>query len=935
MNNVILKDTLREIRRNAGRFLSVLLIAALGCGFFSGVKATKPDMTGTAAEYFREYKLMDLKLTSAIGVRSPDVEAVKMAENVRGAHAAYSKDVFYYHKNRNLVLKCISFNSSLDDSSPNLMNKLNVVEGRLPENDGECAVEIKISSPDTFRIGEKLRLTDPDSTKKLTDTLENDEFEIVGIVTSPQYIGFERDATTEGDGTIVSNIFLREEEFITSYYTEMFVDLEGLDEEDPFSEEYRKSVEKQGAAAKAAFEESVNARFEDLREQAQSKINSAQSTADTLQEFVSMDYDELKAKYPDILKTAKRATEAYEKNLEDGRDTLLEKSAMLRAKKALSIAKELMDDGNDPNGEGHKKYQAELDEAYSRIKEAEGELAQASAAAPEIYCFDRFEASSDYSSFEGDSRKIDYISRVFPVFFILVAALVCLTTMSRLIEEQRGSIGVLKALGYTDGEILAKYLVYSGTAALLGGVGGSVIGLVIFPRMIYNGYKMLYNIPRLQTPMRPVYIAGSALAAVICICGVTAYTCLRELREVPGSLMRPKPPRAGKRILLEKLPALWEKFSFMGKVTTRNMFRYKRRFFMTLVGVAGCTALIITGFGLKHSISSVVDKQFGDVFAYDCIAVLNGRYTYDELEDTMNSMDGIDSHMQTMLTEYEVSYDEGTYSTSICVPENVDRLEEYVKLRSTDEGSKLFPEKGGVVLTNKLAKLLGAETGSTVTLSDPDGNSAEFRVDGVCVNYAFHYAFMSADTYEEGYGRAPKFNVSFIGLQSGTVLEDFRVRFLENDCFYGLTTKDDQCEGFLNSVDSLNTVVAVLIVSAGLLAAVVLYDLASINITERLREIATVKVLGFFDSETDDYILRENLISAAIGILAGLPVGKVLHYFVTVTAEVDIMMFNRELAGSALVWGAAITAVFTLLVDLALHFTLKKVDMIGSLKSVE
>ena len=319
MTAALLKDTVREILRTPGRFLSVLLIAALGCGFFSGVKATMPDMVDTASDYFEEYRLMDLKLTSTIGVRSADVEAVKQAENVRGAHAAYSKDVFYPHDGQNIVLKCISFNSNLDDDSPNLMNKLNVVEGRLPDKDGECAVEIKISSPDTFRIGETLTFTDTDSEKQLSDTLCSDSFTIVGIVTSPQYIGYERDATTAGDGTIASNVFLREEEFYTHYYTEMFVDLEGLDETDPFSEDYRKSVEKQGAAAKAAFEESVNRRFDELRSRAQDRISTAQNTADTLGKAVDMSYDELKAVYPELKRTAQKTKAVYEEKQREKR----------------------------------------------------------------------------------------------------------------------------------------------------------------------------------------------------------------------------------------------------------------------------------------------------------------------------------------------------------------------------------------------------------------------------------------------------------------------------------------------------------------------------------------------------------------------------------------------------------------------------------------
>ncbi|WP_294470644.1 ABC transporter permease [uncultured Ruminococcus sp.] len=933
MKTAFLKDTIREIRGNFGRFLSLFLIVLLGCGFFSGIKATQPDMVDTAADYFEEYKLMDLKLTSDIGVRSSDVEAVKLADHVKGAHAAYSKDVFYPHNNQNIVVRCISFNSTLADDSPNLMNKLNVIEGRLPENDGECAIEVKLNIPETFKLGEKLHFTEPDDSKALTETLENDTFEVVGVVTSPMYIGFERDPTSEGDGTIVSNVFLREEEFITPYYTEMFVDIEGVDELDPFSDEYRKAVSENSKEAYQAFCSSVNKRYTDLKSQAEDRIASAKTTTETLNKYINMDLDQLLADLPKIEKTAAKARKIYEEQLDKGKRGYLEKSAMLKAEKALRIVQDLIGDNDDLTGEAHQKYISELDTANMEIHEAEKQLAQVGT--PEIYQFDRFSASNDYASFKGDSNKIDLISRVFPVFFVLVASLVCLTNMSRLIEEQRGILGIYKALGYPIFAILGKYLVYSGLAALCGGLLGSAIGLKILPQMIYNGYKLLYNIPELDTPLRAGYLIGSAVISMICICGVTALTCLRELREVPGSLMRPKLPKEGRRVMLENNPKIWGKLSFMSKVTTRNMLRYKRRFTMTLAGVAGCTALIITGFGLKYSIGSVVDKQFNEVFVYDGITVLNNRFSYESHEEEIESINEIGVHMQTMLTEIDASADDMHCTANICVPDTPSRLEHFVQLRDADSLSKIALDNGGVVITEKLAALLEVSIGDEILLADTDGLSHAFSVSGICRNYAFHYIFMTPETFENGFGRSVSYNIAFLNLLENTDFEEFRYTLMKSEHFFGLTYKEDQSQGYMNSADSLNKLVAVLIFSAGLLAIVVLYNLAEININERKREIATIKVLGFFDRETDDYILRENIISALLGVLIGMPLGRILHYFVTVTAEVDILMFNRELAGTSLVYGCVITLFFTLAVNVALHFVLKKIDMAGSLKAVE
>ena len=933
MKNALIKDTLREIKRAPGRFLSVFLIVALGCGFFSGIKATMPDMVGTAAKYFEEFRLMDMRFISTIGVRSSDVEAVKEADNVRGAHAAYSKDVFYLHDDQTLVLKCISFNSTLDDDSPNLMNKINVIEGRMPVAPGECAVEVKISSPDTFRLGEMLTFTDPDDTKRLTDTLENDTFKIVGIVTSPLYIGYERDPTDVGSGTIVSNVFLREEEFITNYYTEMFVDLEGLDEKDPFSEDYRKSVEVQGAAAEKAFRESVMQRYEKLKGDADEKIAAAEATAETLEKIIDMPQDELKSTYIEYRRKAEAAKQVYEDEQAKGRNALLERSAMLKTEKALKAVGELILDGDDENGKAHTEYRAQLEQAYKDINDAREQTG--SVGEPEFYCYDRFKASKDYSSFEGDSRKIDSISRVFPVFFVLVAALVCLTTMSRIVEEQRSTIGVYKALGYTEGEILSRYMLYSAAAAVSGSVIGSAVGMKIFPHMIYSGYKMLYNIPKLSAPIHPLYMLMCCMVSVICVCGVTVFSCRRELAEHPGSLMRPRSPVAGKRVFLERIGPVWNRLSFMGKVTTRNMLRSKRRAFMTLAGVAGCTALIITGFGLKNSIGSVIDKQFGQIYLYDGMAVLNRRCGYDDIEAALSGREEIEAYSQAVLNEITAHTDKGQYTADICVFDRPEKLESFIVLSDAENGSRLTLDESGVIITEKLAKLLALHEGDDLELTDSEGKTVSVKVTGISENYALHYVFMLPGTYEEKFGEKAQNNVAFIDLKKGCEREAFRQELINDERFYGLSYQEDQSSGVKNNLDSMDAVIAVLIVSAGLLAVVVLYDLASINITERKREIATVKVLGFFDRETDDYILRENLLSACAGLLLGLPLGRVLHYFVTVTAEVDMMMFDRTLDGMSCLWGVLMTAGFTLAVNIGLHFALRKIDMISSLKSVE
>ncbi len=934
MKNALIKDTFREIRHSMGRFLSIFAIVALGCGFFSGIKATMPDMIQTAEVYFEENNLMDIKLVSSIGVKSSDVEAVKKADNVEGVMAGYSKDVFYFYNNQNLVLKCMSYNDTLDDGSPNKLNKLVLTEGRFPENEGECVVEVKMSSPDTFKIGEKLTFSEPEKDKDLTETLSRDTYEIVGIVTSPLYIGYERDATTVGNGTIVSNVFLPESDFVTDYYTELYVKLSGTKDNEPFSDEYKESVEEQSASAIAAFEESVNARYNSLAASAEEKIATAEDTAQTLESLLSLDDKSLTAYLDEITAQVDEAQKTYDSAEEGSGAQLLAKSALLQKQRAMGITAELAEDLQNNSTDAHDKYTAELENARAEIETSKAQLSEQTE--PVFYKFDRFEASSDYSSFHGDSQKIDSIAKVFPVFFILVAGLVCLTTMTRMVEEQRIQIGTYKALGYSSGKIASKFLTYSAIASASGSCIGTAVGLQLFPFIIYECYKIMYNIPTILTPFKLSYMLICCGVSVVCTSTAVLYSCFRELKAVPGALMRPKPPHSGKRVLLENIGFIWNRLSFLSKVTLRNLFRYKKRFVMTLVGVIGCTALIVTGFGLKYSIKSIADKQFNEVFIYDGITVLNSAdFEEEQLESALSNIDEIDRYMQAQTCDGTAEANGTSQSVTMFVLKDPENIGDFISLSNIHDENTVNVENGSVVITQKLAQMLDLKAGDEIPVTLTGEKTVSLKISAVVRNYAIHYIFISPDTYTEIYGRPPVYNVSFINLKDGIDENSFKEQLISNDEFYGLTYKTDSSRGFLNSVDSLNAIVVLLIACAGLLAIVVLYNLANINITERVREIATVKVLGFYDGETSDYICRENYISAVIGILAGFVAGKILHYFVVITAEVDIVMFNRQLVWWAYALGAVMTFAFTALVNLILHFKLKKVDMVMSLKSVE
>lgn len=931
MKSALFRDTFREIKRSVSRFVSIFAIIALGCGFFSGIKATMPDMVESAEKYFDEQHLMDLRLMSSIGVRSEDVDAVRKADNVLAAVPGYSKDVFYFYNNQNIVLKAMSLPNEMKGD----MNTVVLLEGRLPEKSGECVVERKVNSPDTFKVGNTLKLSAPTESEDINDIFTTDTFEIVGVVTSPLFIGYERGATNVGNGEVQSYIMLSEQDFVLDYYSELYLRLDGVSGLDQFSDEYTDEVNIRKREAVEAFHNSVTARYEKLKSDAKDKIDSAKEELLTYESVLAMsgtDLDSYLASAENQLADAQKQYDAIENK--NSITALFMQSRIVKGEKQIAELRRL----NEAEKNGDPSVRQELafmmEQSKAQIASAEEELENAVVLT--FYEQDRF-SSTDYASFKGDAEKIDAIAKVFPAFFLLIVALVTLTTMTRMIDEQRTVIGTYKALGYSVGQIMFKYLFYAFTASILGSCIGTVIGLQVFPSIIYDSYKIMYNIPEIDTPFRLSYMLLCMAASVLCTGAAVMYASLRTLRSQPSQLMRPKPPASGRRVLLERVGFVWNRLSFLMKVTVRNLLRYKKRFFMTIAGVAGCTALIITGFGLKHSIKSIADKQFGEVFDFSATVITaaeTNEQAYEAL-DALKEMPQVEKASLYASIVVDGSANGTTQSVSLIVPREPEGFLDYVRTADTDSEENVSISGSEVLVTEKLARLLDLSTGDEITVRSTELPERQLKVKAVVKNYALHYIYMSPEGYDEIFGGEPLYRMAFINTAKDTDELTFKEKLISDSRFLGIAYKGDSSKGFLNSVDSLDSIVLLLIFCAGLLAIIVLYNLANINITERVREIATVKVLGFFDIETSAYIYRENIISSLLGIVIGLFLGKLLHYFVVITSEVDIVLFNRELVWWAYLLGALLTIVFAVLVNIVLHFKLKRIDMVESLKSIE
>lgn len=610
----------------------------------------------------------------------------------------------------------------------------------------------------------------------------------------------------------------------------------------------------------------------------------------------------------------------------------------------IDDAKKQYEDGLAKYQDGLVEYEDGVYQFNKEIADAESKLAEAREKISDVgnaewYIFKR-DDNVGYAEYESNSERINKIAAIFPVFFLLVAGLVCLTTMSRMVEEQRTQVGTLKALGYSNGTIMRHYMTYAVSGAAVGGAVGAVGGCFLFPSVIVYAYSMMYNITEIHYLFTPENMIISIGSMVLAIAATVFFSCNKALQETPASLMRPKAPKAGKRVLIERIPLLWNHMNFFAKVSGRNLFRYKRRMFMTVVGIAGCTALSLTGFGLKDSISDIVDLQYDNIYKY------SGYMAYDEdiklselnsIYDTLLDYDENTRYTRALIKQYGTEFSGNSVQVYVTCVEDSELFEQFIDLHERVSGEKLTL-KDGAVITEKAAKLLGAEQGDEITVQVSDGVNKKLKIAGITEQYTSHYLYLSEELYSELFGRTPYYNMIYFdnGIsRDESVQNKFTEHMLKNDNILALIMNASSLTSVHETLQIMDLVTIVLIVSAAALAFVVLYNLTNVNITERIREIATLKVLGFYDAEVSSYVFRENIILSIMGGIVGLFLGHALCLFVINTAEIDEVMFGRSIHYPSYIWALLVTVAFSLIVNLIMTRVLKKISMVESLKSVE
>lgn len=649
------------------------------------------------------------------------------------------------------------------------------------------------------------------------------------------------------------------------------------------------------------------------------------------------------------LSSAESQLAAAKQQIEDGKNALAAAEAELTdGENQLAAAKEQIEEKEDQLeaaetelADGLLQYQEKQSEFDEQMQDADDQIADAQSKIdeiekPETYVLDR-NTNVGYVCLKNDSGVVKGIANVFPVFFFLVAALICMTTMNRMVEEQRTQIGVLKALGFSEGKIMGKYLFYSGSAAISGTLIGYVLGIHFFPLVIITAYGIVYKMGGIYYVSDLPLALVSLTVAVFCSVGTTWLSCHKELKEVAADLMRPKAPKAGKRVFLEHVPFIWKRLKFLQKVSVRNIVRYKKRFFMMVIGISGCTALLVMGFGVRDSVVAVADQQYEEIQLYDIGVTLKDGKMPGEAD--LKSLDSVlekenAAGMYAMEKTIDLVTDKGTKSIHMVAVENPDEVGDFISLHTKKQEPIAYPKEGEAVLSKKVAETYAVKKGDTILLRDSDNNEMHLKVTGICENHIYNYVYIAPESYEKQIGDVVFKNV-YVRLPDASDIHEVSAALMKADGVTAVTVNSDMLSRISQMMSCMNYIVIIIIICAGALAFIVLYNLNNINITERVREIATIKVLGFYPKETASYVFRENMVLTAIGCGLGLILGKWFHRFVMGEIQIDMVSFNVQINAVSYLFSVLLTMGFAWIVNCMMTGKLERINMAESLKSID
>lgn len=997
----LFKDTVREIRHTLGRFLSILCITALGTAFFSGIKTAAPVMKNTFDAYAKDTNFMDVRFVSTVGFDDVDVRAIAKLKSVSAVQPTYQADVLAQVGDANAVVTLICANRDETDLNRQMVLKGRMPQTET-ECAVDVLHFSGVSVGDTLHLssGTSDPLSDTVTQDTLTVVGVVRSPLYIALVRDNSTIGsgvvdgfvvvdeslFALDVYTDVyvrvDGArgisvfedaydgLVDPVIEQGEDLGKRRGTQWYMDTvaqakntlaqkqqeydDAVAEADRRFDRAQRDINRGWAEIEEGEETIASARDELAAQQAQGEADIRQAREALANEQAA--YDQA---YADYLST--RDSMAPEQRAQTESDLAAWKSAIetqaalidqneQNLNQTIAAATAELDAQEQALIKGRadlraaqrrlNRERADAEEEFADAREQLVEVAQDIEDIPEAKWYVLgHDANMGFVDYRMSADRMKSITRIFPTFFFVIAALVCLTTMTRMVDEQRGNMGTLKALGYTKRDIASKYLIYAAIASVLGSVIGVLIGMWLFPYTIFSAYSMMFTLPG---PNLFFHVGNAALAVAIAVSVIMAATllaCYRELHDAPASLMRPKAPKAGKLILLERIGFVWRRMNFSNKVTARNLFRYKKRLFMTLIGIAGCTALLLTGFGIRDSIKTLAQTQYGDVFLYEVSVATKSDLPASSihyLTERIGARDGV----ETIITAYGQSMDfyktgsEQAEQATLMVFADDGSMQQAISMQERVSKRPVHLPQTGAIITEKMGLEMGIGIGDVLVMRDGESRF-DITVTGFTENYIRHYVYISEDAYRAATGKTQTPNQLFINATGGTDLNALCEYILTLPNTSQVSAYTNVTEAIADTVAGLDSVVWVLILTAMALAFVVMYNLTNINIGERIREIATLKVLGFTRREVAMYVFRENILLSLLGIGLGSGFGIILHKFVMTSLEVEGTMFGRQIFPMSFLVAAAMTFAFTMLVNFAMLPRLRNIDMVESLKTVE
>lgn len=920
------RDIWQSFIHSKGRFFAIVGLMILGSFALVGLKVTGPDMRNTGAKYFHELNNADISIIGSLGIDKYDQSKINRTPGIRQVEYGYFKDATINQTNSSFRIF----------SKPQKIAKYQLIKGHLPQKVTEIALDAQYQKK--YHLGQKVSFKEKNNLDG-SKTLKRHQYTISGFVYSGEIISFvNRGQSLAGTGELKGYAVVLPENFQKDYFSIARLTFKDTKSLDPYDSIYPKRVESHQKDLDKILHELPKHRLKAVENQANFKINYFNQKLTLAKQQLQFQENQLNQAKSEIVKAQDQIKQIQQSPLAqtlEGQQQITNAQQQLAPKEAALSAKENEFKQKSPT------VKRQIDEGNSKIEAAKEILNHLSL--PTYAHYNRRDAPGGlgYGIYENISRIVDSLANIFPIFLYFVAALVTMATMTRFVDEERIKSGTLKALGYQNYDITKKFVVYGFISAVLGSVIGIILGHFLIPNIVYNAYSKGFTVPKIILYFDPIITTVALMLAIISAVLPTYLVSLKQLQEKPANLLLPKAPAAGSKILLERISWLWRRLKFSAKVTARNIFRYKKRMYMTIFGVCGAVCMLFAGLAVQHSISEINSRQFNDLIQYDLIVAQNNYVSPSQAQEFQKKISQKNIR-QKLAVHYEqmtkvAGKNDDIQNITLIAPQKQNQFSKFITLNQRQNHQKLLLNKQGVVVSERLANLLKVKKGDSITLKDNSGNQRKMKITGITEMYMGHFVFLNSSAYQRIFHQNYRVNGELITLKNRSLknVQKEAANYMKLKAVAGVVQNTVLINEVSVVVHALDQIMVVLIIIAALLAVVIMYNLTNINVSERIRELSTIKVLGFYDKEVTMYIYRETIYLSLIGILVGYFFGELLHHYIIVTVPPDDVMFNPALNYIPFLYPLAIITIITIILGIFVNNKLKKLDMLSALKSVD